>query len=59
MTENIAYGIELLVGLVAIPWVVFVTVSIFNLKQENALMKMEMGLMREIKQWLMTQKGQA
>lgn len=56
MTENIAYGIELLFGMVAIPWIVWVTVSLFNLKQENALMKMEMGIMREIKDWLMDQK---
>jgi hypothetical protein len=56
MNENFIYGVEILVGMVTIPWVVFVTMSIFNLRQEQAVMKMEMNLIREIKEWMTTQK---
>ena len=39
MNETLQYGAEILVGFVVTPWVVWVTVSIFTMKQEQAVMK--------------------
>lgn len=52
MTETVAYGIETVAGMIAIPWFVWTTVAIFNLKQEQALIKMEMGLIKKIEAWI-------
>lgn len=56
MNDLLLTGFEIVAGMIVVPWCVFVTASIFSLKQSHALMKMEMGLMREIKDWLLLQK---
>lgn len=61
MTENIAYGIEILVGLMAVPWLTWVTVSIFSLRQSVALMKQENQILQRMEGLMikMAEKGGA
>lgn len=35
-------------GLIGIPWTVFITLSIFSLRQQVALLKQEIGLLERI-----------
>lgn len=37
---------------IAIPWCIFVTLSIFNLKEQVALLKQEIALLRELQEVL-------
>lgn len=48
MNEPIFYGIEILAGLIVIPWCVWVSVSIFTLKQQNAVFRAEMNVLSKV-----------
>lgn len=56
-SEFLKTGIELIMGLILVPYCTWVTLAIFNLKQEQAVMRSEMDLIKEIKDWIRTQKG--
>lgn len=47
---------EIFVVVIAIPYFTWVAVSIFDLKQKYAVMKAEMGLIKEIKEWIQLQR---
>jgi len=49
MSEASLYGIEIIAGLIIIPWNVWVGVSIFALREEVHIMRAEVDLLREIK----------
>lgn len=48
MSDLSAVGIEVGVGVVIIPWAVFVTASIYALRQQVALMRAEVELLKRI-----------
>lgn len=56
MNETIAYAIEIAAGVVFVPWCTFVTVAIFSLRQDNALIKQQINFLSEVKSLLHTVK---
>lgn len=49
MNETALQGAEILLGLIIIPWNVWVGASIFALREEIHIMKTQVDLLREIK----------
>jgi hypothetical protein len=50
--DQIVRVILAFLGTIAIPWIVFVTINIFNLKQQIALIKQEIQLLHRIETFL-------
>jgi hypothetical protein len=48
MTLETKWAIEIIITIIAIPWCIFVTTSIFNQRQEIALLKLEIEQNKEI-----------
>jgi hypothetical protein len=43
-SEQIGVGLEVLAGVIVVPWVVFVTVSIFGIKSQLALIHFKLDM---------------
>lgn len=50
-----AGNLEMGIGCIIVPWVVFVTVSIFNLQKQLAVLKAELSILHEIKSYIQRQ----
>jgi len=48
MHDYSSLSLELGLTLIAVPWVIFVTTSIFDLKKQTALLALELKTSREI-----------
>jgi len=48
MTDTTGWVIEIAATVIAVPWCIFVTTSIFNQRQEIALLKLEIQQNKEI-----------
>lgn len=48
MTDAQAYGLEIIIGVITIPWCVWVTGSIFAQRTQIALMKAEIKILNRI-----------
>ena len=50
------YAIEILIGFILVPYFSWITMSIFNLKQAQAVMKMEISLIKDIREYIRREK---